>query len=110
MTNYIESLKYQNSAYVKYEVEYNPDKKVGICNIGMIDADFTGRAFLGECGGNVYGDLLLNKNSTIKNVPMPIDDNDVVPKNYIDTMVGDIETVLDNIIANQNNLIGGETT
>lgn len=84
---YIQNLKYQSSAYDDYEIEYNPNKKVGICNVGVIDADFAGRAFLGECGGNIYGDLLLNKNSTIKNVPMPVDDNDVVPKKYVDEQI-----------------------
>jgi hypothetical protein len=34
-------------------------------------------------------------------------DNSVVTKNYIDNAIGDIETVLDNIIAIQENLIGG---
>ena len=98
---YIEKLKYQNSGYVKYEIEYNPDKKVGICNIGVIDANFTGRAFLGECGGNVYGDLVLNKNSTIKNVPSPVDDTDVVNKRYVDDQKEDKSNKVTDITGNE---------
>lgn len=105
---YLESLKYQDSGYNKYEKEYNPNKKVGICNIGMVDSDFTGRAFIGECGGKVYGDLLLNQNSTIKNVPAPVDSGDAVPKEYIDGIVGDIKTALDYIKELQNSYIGGD--
>lgn len=108
---YIDNLKYRDSGYNQYERKYNENEKVGICNIGMIDADFAGRAFLGECGGNIYGDLLLNKNSTIKNVPTPTDSGDAVNKDYVDStienVVGDIATTLDGIIALQNSLIGG---
>ena len=87
---YIENLKYQNSGYIDYEIEYNPDKKIGICNIGMVDSDFVGRTFLGECGGNVYGDLILNKNSTIKNVPTPLEETDVVNKEYVDSKLSTV--------------------
>jgi hypothetical protein len=50
----------------------------------MVDGYYTGRTFLGECGGNVYGDLKLNKNSTIKNIPAPIENGDAVNKEYVD--------------------------
>lgn len=109
---YIESLKYQNSAYTHYEIEYNPNKKVGICNIGIIDADFAGRTFLGECGGKVYGDLLLNKNSTIKNVPDPADEGDAVSKKYVDRYIGDIYNLntdtADNLVDAINEVYDGK--
>jgi hypothetical protein len=82
---YIEKLEYRDSGYTKYEIEYNPNRKVGICNVGIIDASFVGRAFLGECGGNVYGDLTLNKDSTIKNIPTPVENGDAVNKEYVDS-------------------------
>ena len=95
---YIENLKYQDSGYNDHEKEYNPNKLVGICNIGMIDADFAGRAFLGECGGRLYGDVTLYKDSTIKNVPVPLEEGDASNKGYVDTSIGDVETSLETVI------------
>lgn len=108
---HLESLEYQNSNYVKYDIEYNPEKKIGICNIGMIDADFTGRTFLGECGGNVYGDLLLHKNSTIKNIPIPVDEGDAVSKKYVDkTIANNAEVLIVNVHIDENNTITKDKT
>ena len=83
----IPEFKYAEPDYTSFTINYNPDGLVGIANIGMPSNEAYGRAFLGECGGNIYGDLLLNKDSTIKNVPMPTEDNDVASKIYADTIV-----------------------
>lgn len=83
---YIPKLKYQTSDYTDFEIEYNPNKKIGICNIGMVEADFVGRTFLGECGGNMYGDYDLH-NHTFKNLALPTNDNDAVSKSYADNLI-----------------------
>ena len=83
---YIPNLQYQSSDYRDYEIEYNPNKKIGICNIGMVDCDFAGRTFLGECGGNMYGDYDLH-NHTFKNLADPTDDNDAVSKAYAENLI-----------------------
>jgi hypothetical protein len=38
----------------------------------------------------------------------PVDDTDSVNKRYVDTLIGDIDSVLDNILAKQNAVIGGD--
>lgn len=96
---YIEKLKYRTSSYISKEIEYNPKKTVGICNVGMPDADFVGRTFLGECGGNVYGDLTLNKDSTIKNVPTPVEDGDAVNKEYVDQQIAMLTSKIEELLA-----------
>ena len=52
----------------------------------MVEADFVGRTFLGECGGNMYGDYDLH-NHTFKNLALPTNDNDAVPKTYADNLI-----------------------
>lgn len=88
--------------------DYNLDGLIGIVNIGAVSNELYGRAFLGECGGSLYGNVDMH-NKTFKNLPTPLEDGDAVPKSYIDAQVGDIETVLDSIIAIQNSLIGGDS-
>jgi hypothetical protein len=46
-------------------------------------------------------------NSQIEVVEVPTAANHATSKAYVDTKIGDIETVLDSVIAMQNNLIGG---
>jgi hypothetical protein len=88
-------------------IDYNPDGLVGIVNIGMPSNEAYGRAFLGECGGNMYGDVDMHQN-TLKNLPAPVDDDDAVSKAYIESRLAEIETALDAIIEIQNELIGGD--
>lgn len=90
------------------DTDYNPDGFIGIVNIGAIHNELYGRAFLGECGGNLYGDVDMHDN-TFKNLPTPTAEGDAVPKSYVDTQVGNIETALDSIIAIQNSFIGGDS-
>lgn len=79
----IEELNYRNTAYVDYSINYNPDNLIGIVNIGMAAKEPFGRAFLGECGGNLYGNVDMH-NNTFKNVATPTESNDAVNKSYVD--------------------------
>lgn len=45
----------------------------------------------------------------IKNLATPSEGTDATNKDYVDSLVGDIETALDGIITLQNSLIGGES-
>jgi hypothetical protein len=93
----IENFKYQNAAYQEEIITYNPDKLIGIVNIGMANKEPFGRAFLGECGGSLYGDVDVHGNR-LRNLGYPSEEGDVVNKKYLDDAVGDIETSLDSII------------
>lgn len=64
--------------------DYNPDGLIGICNIALLANDYAGRSFLGECGGDLYGDVDMHQN-TLKNLPDPVDDGDAVSKSYADS-------------------------
>jgi hypothetical protein len=79
----IENLAYEDSAFVPYTIDYNPEGLIGICNIGMTVNDYAGRSFLGECGGSLYGNVDMH-NNTFKNLPAPVDDGDAVSKAYVD--------------------------
>lgn len=57
-------------------------------------------------GNDGFIDMCFSK---VINIPTPTNDNDAVPKSYLDNIVGDIETALDNVITLQENLIGGDT-
>lgn len=103
---HIHELKYINSAYIDYTKDYNHDELVGICNFGIISSDYNGRSFISECGGKVYGNLILNKDSTIKNVPNPIDDTDAVNKSYVDNYILQLEQRIEQLEAQ---LAGVET-
>lgn len=77
------NFKYQTSNYEKFETPYNENNLIGIVNIGMISNEYVGRAFLGECGGTLYGELNMNSNS-LKNIADPVEDNDAANKKYVD--------------------------
>lgn len=79
----IPELTYQNADHTMHTMNYNPDGLVGIVNIGIPSNEAYGRAFLGECGGNLYGDVDMNGN-TLKNLPDPVDDGDAVNKAYLE--------------------------
>ena len=79
----IENFKYRNSAYVQYTEHYNPNKLIGICNIGIIGEEFGGRAYLGAYGGNMYGELDMSSNR-ITNVATPTENMDAVNKEYLE--------------------------
>lgn len=104
----IEELKWEDANNAQNTTDYNPNGIIGIVNIGAISNEPYGRAFLGECGGSLYGEVNMHGN-TFKNLPNPTDDGDAVSKSYVDAQVGDIETSLDNIILIQSTLIGGDS-
>jgi hypothetical protein len=79
----IPELKYQSANYSDYTIDYNPDGWVGIVNIGMPSNQVYGRAFLGECGGSLYGNVDMHQN-TLKNLPDPVDAGDAVSKSYLE--------------------------
>lgn len=82
----IENFTYASSDYTQYVTNYNPNGLIGICNIGMTVQDYTGRSFLGECGGSLYGNVDMHQN-TLKNIADPIDDGDVVNKSSLDNHI-----------------------
>jgi hypothetical protein len=53
----IPELSYENANYEEFTINYNPNGLVGIVNIGMPSNEAYGRAFLGECGGSLYGNV-----------------------------------------------------
>lgn len=65
---------------------YNPEGLIGICNIGMTVNDYTGRSFLGECGGSLYGNVDMHQN-TLKNLAAPVDAGDAVSKAYLEERI-----------------------
>lgn len=110
----IPEFTYSDANYEVYTINYNPDGYIGIVNIGMPSNEAYGRAFLGECGGSLYGNVDMHQN-TLKNLPDPVDEGDAVSKAYLEERlatsaeeIGDIETALDAIIDIQNSLIGGD--
>ena len=82
----IENLEYQDGSYNTYTVDYNPNCLVGLANIGMASSEPFGRAFLGECGGNVYGNIDMHEN-ILTNIGAPQGDKDAVNKAYVDKAV-----------------------
>lgn len=95
----IPELSYQSADYTPYTIDYNPDGLIGIVNIGMPQNDAYGRAFLGECGGSLYGNVDMHQN-TLKNLPNPVDNGDVANKAYVDALaqcITDIE--IDQLLA-----------
>ena len=79
----IPNYTYRDAEYTPYTIDYNPDGLIGIVNIGMPQNDVYGRAFLGECGGSLYGNVDMHQN-TLKNLPNPIDNGDAVNKYYLE--------------------------
>ena len=89
----IPNLEYQSADYVDYTIDYNPNGLVGIVNIGMPQNDACGRAFLGECGGSLYGNVDMHQN-TLKNLPAPTDDGDAVSKAYLERRLAELEALI----------------
>ena len=81
---------YHDSGYTEYTIDYNPDGLVGIVNIGMPSNEVYGRAFLGECGGNIYGNVDMHQN-TLKNLPAPVDSGDAVSKEYLEEKLTEVD-------------------
>ena len=93
----ITELKYQNAGYVEYTVNYNPDGLIGIVNIGMVQNDAYGRAFLGECGGSLYGNVDMHQN-TLKNLSAPTEDGDAVSKAYLEQRLAELEALIGKVV------------
>ena len=89
----IENLKSQDTAHVVREKNYNPDGLIGIVNIGMAQNDAFGRAYLGECGGSLYGNVDMHQN-TLKNLAEPKEEGDAVNKAYLDSKLEEIMALL----------------
>lgn len=89
----IENYIYAASDYKRYEIDYNPDGLIGICNIGMTVNDYAGRSFLGECGGSLYGNVDMHEN-TLKNLAEPKEEGDAVNKAYLDSKLKEIMALL----------------
>jgi hypothetical protein len=89
----IENYIYAASDYRRYEIDYNPDGLIGICNIGMTVNDYAGRSFLGECGGSLYGNVDMHEN-TLKNLAEPKEEGDAVNKAYLDSKLEEIMALL----------------
>lgn len=85
----IAELKYQDAGHVMHTTNYNPNGYVGIVNIGMPSNDAYGRAFLGECGGNLYGNVDMHQN-TLKNLPMPVENGDAANKSYVEAQLSNL--------------------
>lgn len=88
---------YNNGSDEKFIENYNPDGFVGICNIGCASNSPFGRAFLGECGGDLYGNINLNYNH-ISNLAEPTSDNDAVTKKYVDDLIATLSSQINTII------------
>ena len=68
----------------------------------MASNDAYGRAFLGECGGSLYGEVDMHQN-TLKNLPEPNDNGDAVNKIYVDTNITELfnnTTFIDGLLNN----------
>lgn len=89
----IPELQYQDAAYGQHTVDYNPNGYVGIVNIGMPSNEAYGRAFLGECGGSLYGNVDMH-NNTLKNLPTPVDGGDAVNKHFLEDKLQNDRTYL----------------
>lgn len=74
-------------------ITYNPDGLIGIVNIGMPSNEAYGRAFLGECGGSLYGNVDMHQN-TLKNIRAPVDDGDAVSKAYLEERLAALEALI----------------
>ena len=86
-----EGLRFQDTAHVFTTLDYNPNGLVGIVNIGMMHREPFGRAFLGECGGSLYGDVDMHQN-TLRNLPAPVESGDAVNKSYVEECISNLPT------------------
>lgn len=89
----IPNLEYVDAAYGDHTIDYNLDGLIGIVNIGMLQNDAYGRAFLGECGGSLYGNVDMHQN-TLKNLPAPVEDGDAVSKAYLEQRLAELEALI----------------
>lgn len=89
----IPEFTYSTADYTKHTIDYNPDGLIGIVNIGMPSNEAYGRAFLGECGGSLYGNVDMHSN-TLKNLSTPVDDGDAVSKSYLEEKLAEMEAKL----------------
>lgn len=69
------------------------DGLVGIVNIGIPSNEAYGRAFLGECGGSLYGNVDMHQN-TLKNLLAPVEDGDAVSKAYLEQRLAELEALI----------------
>lgn len=53
-------------------------------------------------------DYIYCSNKTLRYVGDPTEENEAATKGYVDRLIGDIDTVLDRIIALQESIMGGE--
>ena len=82
------------------------NEKVFIAKPLEVNANATFSSALVHGNADIMGELTVN-NYPIKSMAEPTDDYHLVNKKYVDNQIGDRETTLDNIIAIQNELIGG---
>jgi hypothetical protein len=89
----IPNFEYNDASYNEYTIDYNPNGYIGIVNIGMPSNEAYGRAFLGECGGSLYGNVDMHQN-TLKNLPNPVDDGDAISKAYLEERLAALEALI----------------
>lgn len=84
---------YKDAGYGQHTIDYNPNGFIGIANIGMPHNEVYGRAFLGECGGSLYGNVDMHQN-TLRNLPTPTEDGDAVSKAYLEQRLAELEALI----------------
>lgn len=89
----IPDFTYPDSSGKVHINDYNPDGLVGIVNIGMPSNEAYGRAFLGECGGSLYGNVDMHQN-TLKNLSDPVDAGDAVSKSYLEAKIAELKALI----------------
>jgi hypothetical protein len=89
----IPEFTYADAGFGEHTINYNPDGYIGIVNIGMPSNEAYGRAFLGECGGSLYGNVDMHQN-TLKNLPNPVDDGDAVSKSYLEAKLAELMALI----------------
>ena len=87
----IPNFSYKDAEYRDFTINYNPDGFIGIVNFGIPTNEAYGRAFLGECGGSLYGDVDMHQ-STLRNLPSPVEDGDAVNKSYVEECISNLPT------------------
>lgn len=84
---------YMTEGFDRDTIDYNPEGKIGIVNIGMSSNEAYGRAFLGECGGSLYGNVDMHQN-TLRNLSAPTEDGDAVSKAYLEQRLAELEALI----------------
>ena len=88
-----------------YKVNISASESINLGTGGAINLDSRSGVNLtseGEYSANFGGKKAIN-------AATPTESTDLATKGYVDDVMGDVEAVLDSIIAMQNSLIGGET-